>query len=63
LEELSVTEPFRLRSSRTKSLLAEVPKVTVDIDHLEASIRLFDPEVTPNALKAYVVKHAPARGR
>lgn len=40
----------------------ELRKVTCDIDHLEAAIRLFDPDCTPNAIKAYVVRHRAKKG-
>lgn len=45
-----------------KALEAEVRKVTCDIDHLEAAIRLFDPETTSAAIKRYVVKHRAKKG-
>lgn len=45
-----------------KLLEAEIRKVTCDIDHLEASIALFDPENTPAAIKRYVVKHRAKKG-
>jgi hypothetical protein len=45
-----------------KQFHAEIRKVTCDIDHLEACIRLFDPEATPNAVKAYVVRHRARKG-
>lgn len=44
------------------ALQREIRKVTSDIDHLEASIHLFDPETTPNAIKAYVVRHRAKKG-
>jgi hypothetical protein len=45
-----------------KLLEAEIRKVTCDIDHLEASIALFDPANTPAAIKRYVVKHRAKKG-
>jgi len=45
-----------------KALHAEVRKVTCDIDHLEACIRLFDPEATPAAVKRYTVRHRAQKG-
>lgn len=45
-----------------QALEAEIRKVTCDIDHLEAAIRLFDPEATPNAIKRYVVRHRAKKG-
>jgi len=45
-----------------KQLHAEIRKVTCDIDHLEACIRLFDPEATPAAVKRYVVRHRAQKG-
>jgi hypothetical protein len=44
------------------ALEAEIRKVTCDIDHLEAAIRLFDPNTTPNAIKRYVVRHRAKKG-
>jgi hypothetical protein len=44
------------------ALEAEIVKVTCDIDHLEAAIRLFDPTTTPNAIKRYVVRHRAKKG-
>jgi hypothetical protein len=45
-----------------EALDAEIRKVTVDIDHLEAALKLFDPETTPNAIKRYVVRHRARKG-
>jgi hypothetical protein len=45
-----------------KALHAEIKKLTCDIDHLEAAIRLFDPEATPNAVRRYVVRHRAKKG-
>lgn len=44
------------------SLEAEMRKVTVDIDHLDAAILLFDPENTPNAIRRYIVRHRAKKG-
>lgn len=41
---------------------ANVRKLTVDIDHLEAAIRLFDPDQTPEAIAAYAVQHRAHHG-
>lgn len=41
---------------------AEIKKLTVDIDHLDATIRLFDPEADTYAIKQYVVKHRAQKG-
>jgi hypothetical protein len=41
---------------------AEVRKITCDLDHLEAAIALFDPANTPEAIRAYVVKHRAKKG-
>src|SRR5680860_1450837 len=41
---------------------AEIKKLTVDIDHLDASIRLFDPNADSYAIKGYVVKHRAQKG-
>jgi hypothetical protein len=40
----------------------EIKKLTVDIDHLDAAIRLFDPQADTYAIKAYVTKHRAAKG-
>jgi hypothetical protein len=45
-----------------KQLQAQVRKVTVDIDHLEAAARLFDPEATPNGVRRYVTRHRAKKG-
>ena len=41
---------------------AEIKKLTVDIDHLEASIRLFDPNSDAYAIKEYVTQHRAEKG-
>lgn len=41
---------------------AEIKKLTVDIDHLEASIRLFDPNAEFRAIQKHVVKHRAEKG-
>lgn len=41
---------------------AEIKKLTVDIDHLDAAIRLFDPNADTYAIKQYVVKHRAKKG-
>lgn len=41
---------------------AEIKKLTVDIDHLDAAIRLFDPNADSYAIKEYVTKHRAQRG-
>lgn len=41
---------------------AEIKKLTVDIDHLDAAIRLFDPDADTSAIKAYVTKHRAQKG-
>ncbi|MDX2205657.1 MAG: hypothetical protein NW223_23100 [Hyphomicrobiaceae bacterium] len=40
----------------------EIKKLTVDIDHLDACIRLFDPAADTDAIKAYVTKHRAQKG-
>lgn len=40
----------------------EIKKLTVDIDHLDACIRLFDPTADTAAIKAYVTKHKAEKG-
>ena len=41
---------------------AEIKKLTVDIDHLDAAIRLFDPNADTYAIKQYVTKHRAKKG-
>ncbi len=41
---------------------AEIKKLTVDIDHLDAAIRLFDPDADTYAIKQYVVKPRAQKG-
>lgn len=44
-------------------LEADVRAITVDIDHLEAAIRIFDPEDTPEARKRYAALHRAPKGQ
>ncbi|MBK76925.1 MAG: hypothetical protein CME85_15770 [Henriciella sp.] len=41
---------------------AEIKKLTVDIDHLDATIRMFDPNADTYAIKQYVTKHRAQKG-
>lgn len=41
---------------------AEIKKLTIDIDHLDAAIRLFDPNADTSVIKAYVIKHRAEKG-
>lgn len=41
---------------------AEIKKLTVDIDHLDAAIRLFDPNADTSVIKQYVTKHRAEKG-
>jgi hypothetical protein len=41
---------------------AEIKKLTIDIDHLDAAIRLFDPNADTYAIKEYVTKHRAEKG-
>jgi hypothetical protein len=41
---------------------AEIKKLTVDIDHLDAAIRLFDPNADTSPIKEYVTKHRAQKG-
>jgi hypothetical protein len=41
---------------------AEIKKLTVDIDHLDAAIRLFDPNADTSAIKENVTKHRAQKG-
>jgi hypothetical protein len=45
-----------------KRLQADIKKVTIDIDHLEAAIALFDPSQTPAATKRYLTRHRAKKG-
>ena len=45
-----------------KGLEGELHKVTCDIDHLDAAIRLFDPDTTPRAVRRYATKHRAKKG-
>ncbi|WP_031551301.1 hypothetical protein [Parvularcula oceani] len=42
---------------------AEIKKLTVDIDHLDACIRLFDPNADTYAIKEYVTKYRAEKGQ
>ena len=44
------------------SLEAEIRKVTCDIDHIEAAVRLFNPDTAIVAFKAYIVQHRAKKG-
>ena len=44
-------------------LEADIRAITVDIDHLEAAIRIFDPENTPEARKRYAALHRAPKGQ
>jgi diphthamide synthase subunit DPH2 len=44
-------------------LEADIKAVTVDIDHLEAAIRIFDPEDTPAARRRYAAMHRAPKGK
>lgn len=41
---------------------AEIKKLTVDIDHLDACIRLFDPDADTSVIKQYVTRHRAQKG-
>jgi hypothetical protein len=41
---------------------AEIKKLTIDIDHLDACIRLFDPGADSYAVKEYAVRHRAQKG-
>ncbi|WP_022693725.1 hypothetical protein [Ponticaulis koreensis] len=41
---------------------AEIKKLTCDIDHLDAAIRLFDPNADTYQIKQYVTKHRAEKG-
>ena len=42
---------------------ADIRAIVVDIDHLEAAIRIFDPENTPEARKRYAAMHRAPKGQ
>src|ERR1700761_6311305 len=44
-------------------LSADIKAITVDIDHLEAAIRIFDPENTPEARRRYAQMHRAPKGQ
>lgn len=44
-------------------LEADIRAVTVDIDHLDAAIRIFDPEDTPTARRRYAAMHRAPKGQ
>jgi hypothetical protein len=44
-------------------LEADMRAITVDIDHLEAAIRIFDPEDSPEARKRYAALHRAPKGQ
>lgn len=44
-------------------LEADIKALTVDIDHLEAAIRIFDPEDSPAARKRYAALHRAPKGQ
>jgi hypothetical protein len=44
-------------------LESDIRAVTVDIDHLEAAIRIFDPEDTPAARRRYAALHRAPKGQ
>ena len=43
-------------------LEAEIRRVTVDIDHLEGAIRLFDPATTLDAIRGHLTRHRAKKG-
>ncbi|WP_421936924.1 hypothetical protein [Phenylobacterium sp.] len=44
-------------------LEADIRALTMDIDHLEAAIRIFDPEDTPEARRRYAALHRAPKGQ
>jgi hypothetical protein len=61
---LTVAGLLEKRAELTKlrdQLASELQSVTFDIDHLDACIRLFDPEEVPVVRKRYLTQHS-ARG-
>lgn len=57
-----------LRSKRAellslkKALEADLKKVICDLDHIDASIRLFDPALTAKVVARYGIKHRAQKG-
>src|SRR5690349_5255738 len=45
------------------TLEAELRKVVCDLDHLDAAIRLFDPQNTVAAIRRYAAKHKARKGQ
>jgi hypothetical protein len=41
---------------------AELRKITCDLDHLDAAIRLFDPDADTSRIKRYPTKHRATKG-
>lgn len=41
---------------------SEIKKLTIDIDHLDACLRLFDPAAETTTIKEYVTKHRAQKG-
>ena len=56
-----VAKHQELRKLREK-YKAEIKKLTIDIDHLDAAIRLFDPNADSSPIKAYITKHRAEKG-
>jgi len=46
-----------------KQLKGDLEKLTCDLEHLEATIRLFDPEQQPEAIKRYVLQYRARTGQ
>lgn len=44
-------------------LEADIRAITVDVDHLGAAIRIFDPENTPEARQRYAAMHRAPKGQ
>lgn len=44
-------------------LESDLRAVVVDIDHLQAAVRIFDPEDTPEARKRYAAMHRAPKGQ
>ena len=57
-----VAKRAELVAYRTR-LEADIIALTVDIDHLEAAIRIFDPEDTPEARMRYAALHRVPKGQ
>lgn len=57
-----LVEKHRELTALRERYRAEIKKLTVDIDHLDAAIRLFDPNADTSPMREYVTKHRAQKG-